>query len=325
MKAQQLHSFNGPDALRLLDIEVPRDPDKVLIAVHAAGVSYPDLLFTYGRYQDVPELPYTPGLEVAGLVESAPENSGFQRGDRVAAYTFSEGGYAEYALASPQFVFKIPESLEFSRAAASVVNYHTAHFSLRRRARLSDGETVLIHGAAGGLGSAAVQVAKGFGCTVIALASSEHKLRIAAASGADVVLPLEDGWVSKVRAATDGRGVDLVYDPVGGPEFVNSLRSLAPDGRVVVVGFASGEIPTVKLNRLLLGNTSVMGAVWQPFIAVEPEIIEAAARDLADMTARGVVRPVVGSRYPLGDAPRALKEIEERRAAGKVVLDVVAD
>jgi NADPH2:quinone reductase len=189
---------------------------------------------------------------------------------------------------------------------------------------LTDGETVLIHGAAGGLGSAAIQVAKGFGCRVIGLASSEHKQRIAQACGADLVLRLEDGWVAKVREATDGRGVDLVYDPVGGPEFVNSLRSLAPDGRVVVVGFASGEIPTVKLNRLLLGNTSVLGAVWQPFIAVEPGIIEAAAHDLADMTARGIIAPVVGSRYPLGDAPMALKEIEERRAAGKVVLDVLA-
>lgn len=321
MRAQQLAHFGGPGALRLVDVPIPYDPAKVLIEVHAAGASYPDLLFTYGRYQDVPELPYIPGLEVAGRVAYAPAATGLRVGDRVAAATFASG-YAEFALAEPRFVFRIPDEFDFASAAAMVVNYHTAHFSLKRRARLQPGESVLVHGAAGGLGTAAIQVAKGLGAQVLALASSEQKQKIAADAGADLVLPVDSDWVPAIRQATGGRGVDLVYDPVGGPQFTNSLRSLAYDGRVVVVGFASNEIPTVKVNRLLLGNSGVLGAVWQPFITFDPTIVEHAARDLAEMVGTGTVRPVVGSQHRLEDAASALREVEERRALGKVVLVV---
>ncbi|MQA12612.1 MAG: zinc-binding dehydrogenase [Pseudonocardiaceae bacterium] len=323
MRAQQLQSFDGPNALRLVDLPIPDDPARVLIDVHAAGASFPDLLFTYGRYQDRPDLPYTPGLEVAGTVRSAPEGSGVQIGDRVAAATFGAGGgYAECAVAAPEFVFRIPKEIDFVHGAAMVVNYHTAHFSLQRRGRLRAGETLLVHGAAGGLGTAVIQVGKGLGARVIAVVSTPEKGEVARQAGADEVLRVDEGWAARAREFAGGHGVNLVYDPVGGPRFADSLRCLAPEGRLVVVGFAAGEIPTVQVNRLLLRNVDVLGAVWEPFTKIDPTITAHAGRELADMVRAGIVRPVIGSRYCLVDATLALQEVEQRQATGKVVLEV---
>jgi NADPH2:quinone reductase len=309
VRAQVLRAFDGPGALRLEERPAPAAEDRVLIDVRACGVSFPDLLFTYGRYQDRPELPFVPGLEVAGIVRAAPPGSGLQPGDRVAAYTYL-GGFAELAATCPQFTFPIPDELDFTYAAGLVVNYHTAHLALHRRGRLRAGERVLVHGAAGGVGSAAIQVARGLGAHVIAVVSTPEKADVARRAGAHEVLLADEDW----RAAR----VDIVLDPVGRAR--DSLRCLVPEGRLVVVGFAAGEIPSVELNRLLLRNVDLVGVLWYDFTRHDGAVLADTAAALAELLAAGHVRPEIGAVYPLAEAPAALRELEARRALGKIVL-----
>ena len=242
-------------------VDVPEPPEgAVLIEVAAAGVCYPDVLLTRGQYQVTPDLPFVPGSEVAGRVRSAPVGSGFARGDRVAAFPFL-GGFAEVVSADPAAVFPLPEGVTYDQGAALPMNYLTCHFALRERGRLREGETVLVHGAAGGIGTAAVQLAAAWGARVVAVVSSEGKAQVARDAGAHDVVPAE-GFRDAVRDLTSGRGVDVVVDPVGGDRFTDSLRSLAPGGRLLVIGFTAGSIPEVRVNRLLLGNLSVVGVGW---------------------------------------------------------------
>src|SRR3954470_23078012 len=261
MRALQISELTGPSGLRLTDLPEPEAShmltpgEGVLVDVHAAGVAFPDLLQSRGEDQFKPPLPFVPGAEVAGVVRSAPEGSGLQAGDRVAAVTYL-GGYAEVAVAPAFMTFKLPDALDDAQGASLVFNYHTVYFSLKLRGRLQAGERVLVHGAAGGVGSAALQVAKGLGATTVAVVSSDEKERVARQAGADEVLRSDGPW--KDRALELG-GVDVVLDPVGGDRFTDSLRSLREDGRVVVVGFTGGSIPEVRVNRLLLNNTEVVG------------------------------------------------------------------
>ena len=263
MRAVQVSRLDGPDAVQVLEVDEPAaGPDQVVVEVHAAGVAFPDALLTRGLYQMKPELPFVPGSEIAGVVRSAPAGSGFAPGDRVLGLTGVSGGMAEVAVLAPENVFALPDAVSFAAGAGILFNDLTVHFALAVRGRLAAGETVLVHGAAGGIGTSALRLAGLLGAgRTIAVVSTEAKADIARAAGAtDVVLT--DGWLAAVKALTGGRGVDVVLDPVGGDRFTDSLRSLAPQGRVLVVGFTAGEIPTVKVNRLLLNNVDVVGVGW---------------------------------------------------------------
>src|SRR5438067_9839894 len=291
----------------------------VLVDVHAAGVSFPEVLQTRGMYQVKPPLPFVPGSEVAGTVRSAPPGSGLQEGERVAAFC-ALGGFAEAAVAPDYFTFPLGR-LDFAQGAALILNYHTAYFSLALRGRLKEGETVLVHGAAGGVGTAALQVARGLGAHTIALVSSEEKGEVARRAGAEHVIQLGEGWKDAVMEASGG-GVDVVLDPVGGDRFTDSLRSLREDGRLVVVGFTGGAIPEVRVNRLLLGNTEVVGAGWGAYVMGKPDLNREIGAAVNRMVDEGFIRPIVGQRFGLERAADALKTLDERRATGKVVLDV---
>src|SRR3954452_13040041 len=277
MRALQITELDGPDSLELVDRPEPEAShmmtpgEGVVVDVEAAGVSFPDVLQARGLYQFKPDPPFVPGAEVAGVVRSAPDGSGISPGDRVAAFT-ALGGWAELAAAPPHMTFALPEQLDVAQGAALILNYHTAYFALKLRGRLREGERVLVHGAAGGLGTASLQVAKGLGASTVAVVSSDEKEAVAREAGADEVVRSDGPWRDQVQELTDG-GVDVVIDPVGGDRFTDSLRSLREQGRVVVVGFTERSIPEVKLNRLLLRNTEVVGAGWGAFVMPKPDVV----------------------------------------------------
>lgn len=321
MRAVQVQRLEGPESISVVDVEEPKaDGRQVVIDVHAAGVTWPDLLLTRGLYQMKPPLPFVPGSEVGGVVRFAPEGSPFRPGSRVAAFP-GIGAFQEVVAAHPGAVFPLPDRISFEGGAALPMNYLTVVFALVRRGRLKAGETVLVHGAAGGVGSAGVQVAKAFGARVIAVVSTDEKRRIAEQAGADEVV-LADGFLAAVKSLTGGRGVDVVLDPVGGDRFTDSLRSLAPEGRLLVVGFTGGEIPTVKVNRLLLNNVDVVGVGLGAFTMQEPALLQQEWAKLVPHLEAGRLDPPIGAVYPLAEAGRALAEMEARRAVGKIVLKV---
>jgi len=319
MRAVQVNGFGPPSDIMIADLAEPTG-DAVIVDVVAAGVSFPDLLMSQGRYQIQPTPPFILGLEAAGTVRAADPDTGFSVGDRVAAFTV--GAFAEQVAAPAATTFHLPPSLSFEQGAGWVMNYQTAYFGLALRADLAAGETVLIHGAAGGVGTAAVQVAKGLGARVLAVVSTDDKAAVAQQAGADDVVLSTGDWRRQVTALTDGRGVDVVYDPVGGRRTDDSVRALAAEGRLVVIGFADGAIPTLALNRVLLRNISVVGAAWGHFVGTRPQVSKKIAEDLNQMAEDGVVAPIVGHSYPLAQAAQALADLEQRRATGKVVLRV---
>ena len=327
MKAIQIVELSGPDtALALVDAAEPEASHPmtpgsgVVVEVHAAGVSFPELLQTRGAYQIKPPLPFVPGSEVGGVVRQAPDGASVKVGDRVAAFCML-GAWAETTVAPEHLVFKLPDELDFAQGAALVLNYHTAYFSLVTRGQLREGETVLVHGAAGGVGTASIQVAKGLGARTIAVVSSDDKERVARDAGADEVVRSGGQWKDEAKELSGG-GVDIVVDPVGGDRFTDSLRALAEGGRLVVVGFTGGSIPEVKVNRLLLNNVSVVGAGWGAFVMKKPDVIRAHGAEIAKLIEQGAVRPLVGQRFPLDQAADALKVLDSRQALAKVVLDV---
>lgn len=323
MRAILLPELRGPDALRLDEVPEPvAGEDTVLIEVAAAGVSFPDLLLTRGEYQIQPEPPFVPGVECAGRVLQAPAGSGLEEGMRVAAMTGVGGGWAERAVAPAMLTFPVPDALSDEQAAGFVMNYHTAWFALARRARLQPGEVVLVHGAGGGVGTASIQVAKGLGARVIAVASSERKADAARQAGADAVVDPGDAWLDAVKEHTTRRGVDIVVDPVGGERFADSVRALAPEGRLLVIGFAEGRIPELRMNRVLLRNADVVGVNWGGFLGHDPSILRAGRAALDELIEAGHVAPIVGEVYPLEQAAQALKDLDGRRAVGKLVLRV---
>ncbi|SEO56668.1 NADPH:quinone oxidoreductase family protein [Trujillonella endophytica] len=319
MRAAVISSLTGPDSVEVRDIADPvPHPGQVLIDVAYAGVVFPDVLQTRGEYQLRPVLPFTPGWEVAGVVRE--DAAGFSAGDRVAAMPII-GGFAETVAVDAAMVFPLPADVPLDKGAALPLNYLTVHFALALRARLAAGETVLVHGAAGGVGSAACQLAAAYGARVIAVASTPDKAAVARAAGAHEVVAV-DGFREAVRRITDGRGVDVVIDPVGGDRFLDSLRSLTRHGRLVVLGFTGREIPTLKVNRLLLTNTTVMGAgaaeVWQS----EPGHAADQWRDLVPLMQSKAIDPPIGSVFGLDEVPSALRELDQRRAAGRVLIRV---
>ena len=327
MRAMQITELTGPDtALKLVDIPEPEPSHQmtpgegVIVDVHAAGVSFPELLQTRGEYQFKPPLPFVPGSEVGGVVRSAPDGAAVKPGDRVAAFCFL-GAFAEVAVAPKHFTFALPDELDFAQGAALVLNYHTAYFCLKLRGRIAAGEWVLIHGAAGGVGTASIQVAKGLGAKTIAVVSSDEKAEVAKTAGADHVVRSDAPWKDEAKEISGG-GVDIVLDPVGGDRFTDSIRSLRRFGRVVVVGFTGGSIPEVKVNRLLLGNTEVVGAGWGEAAMQQPEINAVIADGVNALVASGDITPIVGARFPFERVADALKLLDSRGATGKVVLNV---
>lgn len=320
MKALVAQELSGPFGLCYTDVDDPLGrPDSVVVDVLAAGVCFPDLLLISGRYQLRIDPPFIPGTEVAGVVRSAPVGSGFAPGDRVFGPVML-GGYAEQAAIPLASVLRTPAELDDGQAVSLLVNYITVYFALRRRANLQSGETVLVLGSAGGVGTAAIQVAKAMGARVVAVVHRPDALDFVAGIGADVVLPMTEGWSKAVRAETGGRGVDVVVDPVGGEPFDEAVRTLATEGRLLVIGFAAGGIPTVKANRLLLRNAGVLGVGWREYLMTNPSAQQEYGDGVAKLVAEGL-RPPAPQRYPLADGRAALEALADGRVFGKVVLE----
>src|SRR5512139_920071 len=319
MRAVQVVRLDGPSGVDVVEVPEPTAAEgQVLVDVHAVGVSFPDLLLSAGQYQLKPQPPFQLGVDFAGVVRSAPEASGFSAGDRVAC-VLPYGGGADVVALDPESVFPLPDSMSFEQGAALPMNYLTAQFALATRGRLQEGETVLVHGAAGGVGTATIQVAKGYGARVIAVVSTEGKAQVARDAGADEAI-LVEGFRDKAKELTGGRGVDVVVDVVGGDLMTDSLRSLAPLGRVLVVGFTAGAIPEVKVNRLLLNNIDVRGVGWGAYAMVRPGFMRKQWDALVPMMGSGVLSPPIGTAYPLEEVRQALTDMAERRATGKIVL-----
>jgi NADPH:quinone reductase len=319
MRAVQVITTTGPSGLELRDVDEPvPGADDVLVEVHRVGISFPDLLLSKGQYQLRPEPPFTLGVDFAGTVVSGP---GFEPGQRVAGVN-AYGGAAERIANPAMFTFALPDSVSFDEGAALPMNYLTAQFALAERGQVQAGETVLVHGAAGGVGTATIQVAKGYGARTIAVVSSEEKAAVARRAGADETV-LVDGFKDAVMALTGGRGVDVVLDVVGGDLFTDSLRVLGTQGRLLVVGFAAGGgIPEVKVNRLLLNNVDVRGVGWGAYAMVRPGYMQQQWAELLPMLESGTVKPPIGATYDLTEFGTALADMEERRTLGKSVVRV---
>ena len=322
MKAIICSQWCEPDQLSFADIPEPvADAGQVVIAVKAAALNFFDILMVQGKYQVRPPFPFSPGGEVAGIVRDVGRDvTAIKAGDRVFAM-LGWGGFATVALAPAAAVVRMPDAMTFEHGAAFGVVYQTSYFGLVYRANVQPGETVLVHAAAGGVGLAAVQIAKALGARVLATAGSAAKLEVARAHGAEAGFDYSTpDWVEGVKRATDGRGADVIYDPVGGDVFDLSTKCIAFGGRLLVVGFASGRIPTIQVNRILLKNIAIVGLHWGAYRQHDPGRIPQAMQALFALYERGAVRPVISSTHPLRDAAPALAEIASRRSIGKVLL-----
>jgi NADPH:quinone reductase len=320
VKALVAQELSGPSGLAYTDVDdVVGNDDVVVVDVGAAGVNFPDLLLLRGEYQLRLEPPFVPGMEVAGVVRSAPYESTFTPGQRVSAFTMM-GGYAERVAVTPDSVLSTPDGVDDAQAVALLGNYYTMYFALARRGGLRHGETVLVLGSGGGIGTASVQIAKALGARVIAMVHRPEAMRFVESLGVDVVLPLTDGWLQAVKDHTGGRGVDLVVDPIGGETFDDAIRALATEGRLLVIGFAAGGIPTVKVNRLLLRNVSVVGVGYGEFVNRTPGAQSLFGSGVAKLVEAGL-RPPPPVRFPLSKGAEALQSLADGGVLGKVVLE----
>ncbi len=318
MFTHRIVDFTGPDDVQWTEAEEPAAGEGVVIDVAAAGVSFADLLQTRGAYQMKVPVPYTPGMDAAGVVRTARPGLGLAAGQRVAVL-LSHGCWQEVISAPAERVLPLPDGMSFEAGAAAPLNYLTGLFALVRRARARAGETLLIHGAAGGVGTAAVQLGRALGLRTVAVVGDEAKQEFALRCGADHAL-LSDGWLAALRDLLGERAVDIVVDPVGGDRMTDSLRSLAPEGRLLVLGFTAGEIPVVKVNRLLLGNTGVLGVASREFFEQRPETVAELWAQLTELRRAGALEEPPVEAYPFADARGALRAIADRSAMGKVVL-----
>jgi len=322
MKAMVATRWGEPSELEYVDVPDPEPgPGQVLIETRAAGCNFPDILMVQGKYQVKPPLPFSPGHEIAGVVRAVGVGVARVRpGERVIA-NLEWGGYAERVVAPANRVHPIPDALPFDQAAALFVVYQTGYSALVRRAALQPGEWLLVHGAAGGVGLAAVQLGKALGARVIATAGTPEKLEVARQSGADVLIDYRaEDWVEAVKAVTGGEGADVIYDPVGGDIFDGSTRCLAFEGRLLTIGFAGGRIPTLAINRVLLKNISVVGVHWGYYQRRGSPLVEQWMEALLKLYAEGRIRPVIYRAYPLSAAAAALRALAARESYGKVVL-----
>ncbi|GGJ39040.1 NADPH:quinone oxidoreductase family protein [Streptomyces brasiliensis] len=315
MQAWQVHENGEPsEVMRLQEVERPTPGEgQVLLRVRAANINFPDVLMCRGQYQVRPPLPFTPGLEICGETED---------GRRVIANpALPYGGFAEYAVADAASVLPAPDSLDDAEAAALHIGYQTGWFGLHRRAHLEAGETLLVHAAAGGVGSAAVQLGKAAGATVIGVVGGADKAAVARELGCDVVIDRRaEDVVAAVKEATGGRGADVIYDPVGGEAYTQSAKTVAFEGRIVVVGFAGGTIPSPGLNHALVKNYSILGLHWGLYNTKNPKLVQRCHEQLTDLAARGAIKPLVSERVPLDGAAAAVQRVGDGVTTGRVAV-----
>ncbi len=324
MKAWIVKEWCEPEQMALADISMPEPAaGQLRIRVQAAALNFFDILQIQGKYQFKPPFPFTPGSEVAGVVEAIGEGvNDFAIGDRVQAMT-SLGGFAEYALAATPRTFRIPDGMNFAEGAAMPIVYQTSYLALTKRGALQAGEWLLVHSGAGGVGMAAIQIGKAMGAKIIATAGSDEKLQFCLEQGADQALSYRDeSWVEQVKQITGGRGADVIYDPVGGDVFDLSTKCIAPEGRLLVIGFVSGRIPSLAANRVLLKSISVVGVFWGNYAERHPAYVAESQTEMLKMCEAGKLKPAVTKAYPFSDAPRALRDMAERKTYGKVVLAI---
>lgn len=322
MKAVVCHTWGPPDSLSIEELPDPvPGPGQVAIEVHAAGVNFPDVLIIQNKYQTKPPLPFTPGSELAGVVRAVGDGvTHVKPGDKVLAFV-STGAFAQQVAVPGQIVMPMPPGLDFDTAAVVTLTYGTSHHAVVDRARLKAGETMLVLGAAGGVGLAAIEIGKALGGRVIAAASSDEKLAVCTDHGADATINYSTQDLREaIKAATNGAGPDVIYDPVGGMYAEPAFRSIAWRGRYLVVGFANGEIPKLPLNLALLKGASLVGVFWGEFARREPKANLAAMRELMGWMAEGRIRPHISGRYALAETPQALKDMAARKVTGKVVI-----
>jgi len=328
VKAWVVRQLGGPETMRFEELAEGEPADgMVRISLRASAINYFDSLMISGHYQTKPDLPFVPGSEISGVVINAPAGSGFQPGDRVMALVdnvgLTRGGYAEVADAAPGSVAPMPDKMGFDEAAAFTLIFQTGWFGLHRRANLKAGETLLVHAAAGGVGSAAIQLGKAAGAIVIATAGSDEKVEVCRELGADHAINYKtQDFVEEVKKITGGRGADVVYDPVGGDVYDRSTKCIAFEGRIVIVGFTSGRIPQAAANHVLVKNYSVVGLHWGLYSKRAPELIPLATKALLELYEAGKIKPYISTRLPLSEAPRALASVAEGKSTGKVILSV---
>ncbi|MFF7331472.1 zinc-binding dehydrogenase [Streptomyces sp. NPDC008150] len=315
MQAWHVHENGEPsEVMRLEEAERPTPGDgRILLKVRAANINFPDALMCRGQYQVRPAMPFTPGVEICGETED---------GRRViAGSVLPHGGFAEYALADAAAVLPAPDSLDDAEAAALHVGYQTGWFGLHRRARLEAGETLLVHAAAGGVGSAAVQLGKAAGATVIGVVGGPDKAAVARRLGCDTVIDRHsEDVIATVKEVTGGRGADVIYDPVGGTAYTQSTKVVAFEGRIVVVGFASGTIPSAALNHALVKNYAILGLHWGLYNTKNPKLVQHCHEQLTELAARGAVKPLVSERVPLSGAAAAVQRVADGVTTGRVVV-----
>jgi NADPH:quinone reductase len=322
MKAWRVNEWCEPDQMSFEEIPTP-DPGagEIRIKNKAAALNFYDILLIQGKYQVKPPRPFTPGSEIAGLVDAIGEGvTGFNLGDRVQAIA-SSGGFAECSLAPAAKSFRIPDAMTFEEAAAMIVIYQTSYLALTSRTTVRPGEWLLVHAAAGGVGLSAMQIGKALGARILATAGSEEKLQFCLSQGAEHAINYKDGgWVDQVKRLTGGRGADIIYDPVGGEVFELSTKCIAPEGRLLVIGFAGGTIPSIAANRILLKNMSVIGAYWGGYLEHHPQYMAETQVALFQMYEAGQIKPVVSQAFDLTDAATALNALATRKTFAKVVL-----
>ena len=321
-----VHELGSPDGMKFEQVDAGAPADGLVrVEVHATGINFFDALMVMGMYQSRPPLPFVPGAEVCGVVAAAPAGSAFKPGERVMALvdnsSLTRGAYAEVADAAPESVTRIPDRMPFEDGAAFTLIYQTAWFGLHRRANLQAGETLLVHAAAGGVGSAAIQLGKAAGATVIATAGSDEKLEVARHLGADHAINYKtQDFADEVKTITGGRGADVIFDPVGGDVYDRSTKCIAFEGRIIVVGFTSGRIPTVATNHALIKNYSIVGLHWGLYARRAPQLLAPAMKHLLDMYEAGRIKPYISETVPLASAPEALARVGGGKTTGKVVL-----
>jgi len=322
MKCWQVDDWGEPETMKLAEVSIPQPgPGQVLIRNRASSLNFFDILQIQGKYQVKPPFPFTPGAEIAGVVEKTGEGVTHVRtGDPVVSIPFL-GGLAEYTVARVRDTFPLPKGMSFAEGAALPIVYQTSYFALRDRGQLKAGEWLLVHAGASGVGMSAIQLGRAWGARVIATAGSAEKLAFARSQGAEIALDYSAaGWVEQVKQIT-GKGADVIYDPVGGDVFDLSTKCIAPFGRLLIIGFAGGRIPSIAANRILLKNMSVVGVLWGNHVSAHPEYAAETHAELARMYEAGQVRPVVAHSYSLADVLAAYRDMGARKVMGKVVVE----
>jgi NADPH2:quinone reductase len=323
MKAWRIFELGEPcNVMRLEEIPVPQPgPDQILVRVLGAAANFPDVLMCRGLYQTKPDMPFTPGLELCGeVVASGSNNSGFSEGDRVIGMAaLGSGAFAEFAVMEASSAFAAPIGLADAEAASFFIGYQTGWFGLRHRAHLVKGETLLVHAAAGGVGSAAVQLAKAMGARVIGVVGGREKVEVAKQLGADIVVDRRrENFVEIVKEVTDGQGADVVYDPVGGVAYTGSTKCIAFEGRIVIVGFAGGDIQSAALNHALVKNYSIIGLHWGLYAAKNPSLVRECHFELTELVEAGQLMPLVSERVPLAAVADAIQRLADGKTVGRL-------